>query len=101
MNFGNQDLERQGDPDPSVASIDWVGRANRSVPVIEAALDRIESERRIPADVMAALHQAELFRMCLPPWLDGGEAPPLTVLRVVEIIAAADASTAWCLGQAL
>jgi alkylation response protein AidB-like acyl-CoA dehydrogenase len=78
-----------------------VARANGVVPVIEAALGRIETERRIPADVMSALHDAELFRMCLPRSLGGGEATPRVVLQVAEIIAAADASTAWCLGQAL
>ena len=88
--------------DASSASIDWAARARGVVPVIEAAIDRIESEGRIPADVMSALHDAELFRMCLPPWLGGGEATPRwKCSQVSQIIAAADASTAWCLGQAL
>lgn len=98
MNFSNQGLRTSG---ASSASIDWVERARGVVPVIEAAIDRIESDRRVPTDVMSALHDAELFRMCLPPWLGGGEATPLDVLQVSQIIAAADASTAWCLGQAL
>jgi alkylation response protein AidB-like acyl-CoA dehydrogenase len=50
---------------------------------------------------MSALHDAELFRMCLPRSIGGGEAPPLTVMLTLEAIASADASTAWCLGQAL
>ena len=101
MNFGDQEIEEHGKSGTSSASIDWVARATGPVPVIEAAIDRIETERRIPADVMSALHDAELYRMCLPPWLGGGEATPRVVIQVVEIIAAADASTAWCLGQAL
>jgi alkylation response protein AidB-like acyl-CoA dehydrogenase len=101
MNFGNQELEKHADSAPSSTSIDWVARAIPLGPVIEAAIDRIETERKIPTDVMSALHDAELFRMCLPPWLGGGEAAPRIVLQVIEIIAAVDASTAWCLGQAL
>ena len=101
MNIGNQELENQGNPSLGAATVDWVDRASQLVPIIESAVDRIESERRIPADVMSALHDAELFRMCLPRWLGGGETTPLTVFHVAETISAADASTAWCLGQAL
>ncbi len=101
MSIADQSLEEKGSSGTSSASIDWVARATRVVPVIEAAVDRIESERRVTADVMSALHEAELFRMCLPPWLGGPESTPWEVFQVVEIIASADASTAWCLGQAL
>jgi len=82
-------------------AVDWVARARALVPEIAAAADRIEAERRVPADLMAALHGAELFRMCLPRSMGGGEAPPLTVTLTLETVAGADASTAWCLGQAL
>lgn len=51
-------------------------------------------------DVMAALHDAALFRMALPRSLRGGEATPMGIVEVLETVAAADASTAWCLGQA-
>lgn len=81
--------------------IDWVARARDLAPVIAAAADRTEAGRRVPPDVMAAMHEAELFRMCLPRSMGGGEAPPLTVMLTLEAIAAADASTAWCLGQGL
>ncbi len=101
MNFGNREFEESRNTDPGSTSIDWVGRARRLEPVIAAAADRIESERRIPADVMSAMHDAELFRMCLPRSLDGGEATPMTVFETAEAIAAADASAAWCLGQGL
>lgn len=101
MSLGGQEAELHQPLDSEPSSIDWIARAHQVAPVVTAAIDRIESERRVPSDVMAALHDAELFRMCLPPWLGGGEADPLTVLTVMEIIAAEDASTAWCLGQAL
>ncbi len=83
------------------STVDWVARARKLAPVIAEAADRIEAGRRVPADIMSAMHDAALFRMCLPRSIGGGEAPPLTVMLTLETIAAADASTAWCLGQGL
>ncbi len=101
MDQGSQEIGFHEAPGDDPLSIDWIGRATRLAPIIEAAIDRIESGRRVPTDVMSALHGEELFRMCLPRWLGGGEVTPQVIVRVMEIIAAADASTAWCLGQAL
>jgi indole-3-acetate monooxygenase len=80
-------------------AIDWNARAQALAPAIAAASDRIEAERRIVPEVVAALHQAGLFRMLLPVSLGGGAADIVTFNRVIETIAAADASTAWCLAQ--
>jgi len=79
--------------------VDYVARARALVPLIEAAGDRIEAERRIVPDVVAALHEAGLFHMLLPPAMGGGGADIVAFNRVIEAIAAADASTAWCLSQ--
>jgi alkylation response protein AidB-like acyl-CoA dehydrogenase len=80
---------------------DWVARAKELAPMIEAAADRTEVEGQVPKDVMDALHDAEMFRMVLPQSLGGGAASPMEMMQVLEIVASADASTAWCLGQAL
>jgi alkylation response protein AidB-like acyl-CoA dehydrogenase len=82
-------------------AIDWVARAKELAPMIEAAAPAIEKEREVTKDVMAALHKARLFHMLVPKSLGGGEADPLAVMGVLEAVAAADASTAWCLGQGL
>ena len=82
-------------------AIDWVARARELVPVIEAGADRTERERRIPDDVMAAIDAAGILRMLLPATLGGGAADIVTFNRVIETIAAADASTGWCLAQTL
>jgi alkylation response protein AidB-like acyl-CoA dehydrogenase len=50
--------------------------------------------------VLDALHEAQLFRLMLPRSLDGLETDPVTFFHVIETIATADASTAWCLSQA-
>jgi alkylation response protein AidB-like acyl-CoA dehydrogenase len=80
-------------------SVDWVARARALVPAIAATADRIEAERRIVPEVVAALHDAGLFAMLLPTSLGGGAADILAFNQVIETIAAADASTAWCLAQ--
>lgn len=87
--------------DQRTSEVDWVARARAVAPVIEAAAERTERERKVPKDVIAAMHEAELFRICLPRIYGGGEASLLTVFEVMQIIAAADASTAWCMGQSL
>jgi alkylation response protein AidB-like acyl-CoA dehydrogenase len=80
-------------------NVDWVARAQALAPVIATAGDRIEAERRIVPDVVAALHGAGLFHMLLPASLGGGGADVVAFNQVIETIAAADASTAWCLAQ--
>jgi alkylation response protein AidB-like acyl-CoA dehydrogenase len=80
-------------------AIDYPARARALAPTIEAAADRIEAERRIVPDVVAALHAAGLFHMLLPVSLGGGAADIVAFNEVIQTIAAADASAAWCLGQ--
>jgi len=79
--------------------VDYVARARALAPTIEAAADRIEAERRIVPDVVAALHEAGLFHMLLASSLGGGGADIVAFNEVIQTVAAADASTAWCLGQ--
>jgi len=80
---------------------DWVARARALAPVIEAAAGRTETERKIPADVLAAMHDAGLFHILLPASLGGGAADLITFNQMVEEVAAADASPAWCLAQSV
>jgi alkylation response protein AidB-like acyl-CoA dehydrogenase len=77
-----------------------IGRAREVIPLIDRASDRIERERRIPDEVLDALHDARLFRLLIPRSCDGEEVEPATLFEVIEAIAQGDASVAWCLGQA-
>lgn len=81
--------------------IDWAARARDLQPIIAAGADRTEKEGRVIPEIQAALHDAAMFRILLPRSCGGGEASPLEAMLVCEAIAEADASTAWCLGQAL
>jgi len=86
--------QRTDDGDALVAAARGLG------PAIEAAADEIEAARRLPAALVDALLDAGLFRMLLPASLGGAEVPIPTFARVVETLARADASVAWCVGQA-
>jgi indole-3-acetate monooxygenase len=78
---------------------DWVARARELAPLLAAAAARTEQERRIPPDILSAMHGARLFHMLLPASLGGGAVDLVTYNQVVEVLAAADASPAWCLAQ--
>lgn len=56
-----------------------------------------EGARRLSAPVVAALVEAGLFRLCVPAAIGGGEAPPATLVEVVEELAHGDAAAGWCL----
>ena len=78
----------------------WPERARSMVPLLRERAAAIEAERELTADVLDALHERELFRLSLPAHIGGYELPIPVLAAVTEIIAGADASTAWCLGQA-
>lgn len=80
---------------------EYIERARSAAAVIADATQTIEAERSLPTNVLDAMHDAELFRLTLPRPLGGAELQPAKLAQVTEIIAAADASAAWCLGQAL
>jgi len=81
------------------SGLDIVARARGLAPLIEASADEIERGRRLTAPVVAALVEGGLYRMLAPRSIGGAELAPAMFMRVLEEIAKADASAAWCLGQ--
>src|SRR6202795_2554058 len=77
-----------------------IARAAAVSSAVAAASDEIESSRRLPPALLDRLHEPELFRLLLPRSSNGIETDPVTFFHVIETIARADASTAWCLSQA-
>ena len=63
---------------------DWVVRARELAPMVEAAAGRTEAERKIPADVLAAMHDAGLFHIMLPVSLGGAAADLVTFNQVSQ-----------------
>ncbi len=85
--------------DSSGGPSDAIHRARGIVELLRSSAQRIEAERALPADVIAALHEARLFRLLLPRSLGGDELHLKSLAQVIEVVAKADASTAWCMGQ--
>ena len=65
---------------------DWIARAQSLQGMIADAADTTEAEGKVPAEVMEALHGAELFRMALPRSIGGGEASPLVLMQAVDCL---------------
>jgi len=76
-----------------------IERARALQPLIAREADEIERTRRLTEPVVTALIENGLYRVLLPQSLGGTEAPPEIFMQMLEEIAKADASTAWCLGQ--
>ena len=65
-------------------------------PLIRAARDEIEQGRRLPLHIVDKMKQAGIFGMAMPHEWGGSELDPISQIRVVEAVAAADASVGWC-----
>ncbi len=63
------------------------------------AADEIDRERRLPVQLAADMAREGLFRLLVPRSIGGAELDFPSYLRIVEIFARADASTAWCVNQ--
>lgn len=65
-------------------------------PEIRAAADEIEAGRRLPLWLVEKMKVAGVFRMPMPRAWGGPEVDPLTQIRIVEELSAANASVGWC-----
>jgi alkylation response protein AidB-like acyl-CoA dehydrogenase len=79
---------------------DCIERARALAPMIAGAAPRIEQDGAIVPEIIAAMHDARLFRLLIPRAYGGEELEPFWYVQAVEEIAKADASTAWCMAQA-
>ena len=82
------------------AAADLIERARHLRAIIERAAPQTERQRELSPELLNELHGAELFRLLLPRSVGGHELEPATYLQVIEEIAKADGSTAWCVAQA-
>ena len=58
--------------------------------------DEFEAHRQLPVDVVTRLRSAGVFRMNMPRIWEGPELTSMDQVRVIEALATADASVAWC-----
>ncbi len=73
--------------------------AHRLAEQVAVDADRIDQERQIPAPLADEMADAGFFRLLLPRALGGAELEHPEFLRILEVFAGVDASTAWCLNQ--
>jgi alkylation response protein AidB-like acyl-CoA dehydrogenase len=88
-----------GLPSGEKAGSDHLARAQALAPRLTEAGDEIERARELPPKIVDALVEGGFFRMLLPRSLGGAELDPPSYAVILEELAKADASTAWCLGQ--
>ena len=70
--------------------------ARELAPTIEATRADIERERQLPRALVEAIGNAGLFALWLPKAFGGPELNLVDYIRVIEELARADASAAWC-----
>src|SRR5579859_610123 len=64
-------------------------------PLVRASADEAEVARRLPANLIAAMAEARIFRQMAPRVVGGDEVNPLVTLDVVEAISRMDGSAGW------
>ncbi|MDX5364913.1 MAG: acyl-CoA dehydrogenase family protein [Alphaproteobacteria bacterium] len=77
-------------------SADLLAAAEAFAPEIAARAAEIEANRFLPQDIATRFAQAGLYRLCIPAEYGGLESHPGELVKVVERIAQADGSAAWC-----
>ena len=76
-------------------TIDVLAAVRDLAPSISARSAEIESERRLPLDLLDQLITAGCFRMLTPRSHGGLEVDLLLSMEIIETIAAADGATGW------
>ena len=61
---------------------------------------KTEAGRALAPELLAAIHDAGLFRLGVPRSLGGAESDPASTLAAAETIARGDASAGWCVSIA-
>lgn len=64
-------------------------------PKLRTFRDAIETEQRLPQELVAQLHAAGFYRMVLPRAIGGLQVDPVTFTRVVEVLAQGVGSVGW------
>ena len=85
----------------AVTSNDELDRAAETLSALaRERASAIESNRRLPDDLVAGLSASGLFRAGAPAAVGAPEAPPAVTLRCAEAVANGDASAGWCVSIA-
>src|ERR1700756_1689314 len=86
---------------PAAAQEDIVARARLIGDMARGMADQIDTDRRLPAQLVGALRDSGLLRAGAPTEVEALELPPGTALRCAETVARGDASAGWCVSIAI
>src|ERR1035441_4256092 len=87
--------------DTEVVTVRVVARAGEIADMARGMADRIDADRRLPAELVEALRDSGLLRAGAPIEVDALELPAGTALRCAEEVARGDASAGWCVSIAI
>lgn len=91
-------MQTQSKPAPKSAAA-LIEAARAVAPMIKEAAATIEQTKRLPQHVFEAIADAGLFLVMIPKSVGGHELDFPSFATILETIALADASAAWCVSQ--
>ena len=74
---------------------DLLAAARRLATMVRETRDYGEQHRHLEPGVLAAMHDARLFRTLIPKQFGGLQTDPMTAMEVVETISTADGAVGW------
>ena len=74
---------------------DLLAAARRLATMVRETRDYGEQHRHLEPGVLAAMHDAKLFRTLIPRQFGGLQTDPMTAMEVVETISTADGAAGW------
>src|ERR1700757_131814 len=86
---------------PAAAQQDIVARARLIGDMASGISDQIDTDRRLPAELVGALRDSGLLRAGAPTEVEALELPAGTAPRGAEAVARGDASAGWCVSIAI
>jgi indole-3-acetate monooxygenase len=87
--------------DNDVAASPILSRAREAADLARGMADEIDSDRRLPPQLVEELRDSGLLRAGAPVEADALELPAGTALRCAEEVARGDASAGWCVSIAI
>jgi alkylation response protein AidB-like acyl-CoA dehydrogenase len=88
---------RQNGVHDNVTDVARVLAAARALePQIKAAVDTMETDRRLPPSLVQAMKEAGIFRMAVAREYGGLELSPAVQVQVIEELSRFDGSVGWC-----
>jgi len=85
------------DVEPSASAVE---AARAVAPFVAECAEQSERDRRLTPELVTALRESGLFRVCVPRSLGGGEVAPQELVAVMEELGRADGAAAWCVAVA-